>query len=202
MASVCSLGDQRGGWFRDHVQHCFMKMEKYIALLRGVNVSGKNLIKMAELQQLLAASGLSEVRTYIQSGNIVFGAEDQPCEKLAARIATAIETHFGLKVPVMVVKQEELRQIFQRNPFTGRSELLANRLFLTLLSQNPEAAKAASMAEGNYLPEEYVLQDRVVYLCLPGGYGNTRLDNNFLERKLGVQATTRNLATIQKLLGM
>lgn len=177
-------------------------MEKYIALLRGINVSGKNLIRMTELQQQLAGSGLTEVRTYIQSGNIVFGAEDQSCAKLAARIATAIETHFGLKVPVVVVKQEELRLMHLQNPFAGRSDIPANRLYFTLLADRPEAAKAASLAEGNYLPEEYVLQERVVYLCLPDGYGNTRLDNNFLERKLGVQATTRNLATIEKLLGM
>ena len=177
-------------------------MEKYIALLRGVNVSGRNRIRMTELQQLLACSGLAEVRTYIQSGNIVFGAEDQPCENLAARIASAIETHFGLKVPVVVVKQEELRLIHQQNPFSGRSDIPANRLFFTLLADRPEAAKAASLTESNFLPEEFVLQERVVYLCLPDGYGNTRLDNNFLERKLGVQATTRNLATIEKLLGM
>ncbi|MHC1776717.1 MAG: DUF1697 domain-containing protein [Lentimicrobium sp.] len=177
-------------------------METFIALLRGINVSGKNLIKMAELVEALSEAGVANVRTYIQSGNVVFeSGSDNPvtAEKL---LQDKIRERFGLEVPVQVIKRSELIHISNLNPFINDRGLAADRLHLTLLKAIPDPLLVGETGAGNFLPDEFVVSGRAVYLYCPDGYGRTKLTNTFFEKKLKISSTTRNWATIMKLCEM
>lgn len=177
-------------------------MVTFIALLRGINVSGKKLIKMTELVQALSGAGISNVRTYIQSGNVVFeSGTDNPLivEKL---IHDKIRERFGLEVPVQVIQRSELIHISNLNPFINDRGLAADRLHLTSLKAIPDPLLVDETGAGNFLPDEFLVSGRTVYLYCPDGCGRTKLTNTFFEKKLKVSATTRNWATITKLCEM
>ncbi|NTW26065.1 MAG: DUF1697 domain-containing protein [Lentimicrobium sp.] len=177
-------------------------METYVALLRGVNVSGKNLIKMGELVKVLSEAGLSNVRTYIQSGNIVFESETTECEKYTKIISGIILGQFGLEVPVQVLKRSELSDICDKNPFISDRGFSPDKLYLTLLNAFPDPDLTAGINPENYYPDEFQILGKAVYLYCPSGYGNTKLTNTFFEKKIKVSATTRNWATVTKLVTM
>ena len=177
-------------------------MQTFIALLRGINVSGKNLIKMAPLAEVLTGAGLMNVRTYIQSGNIVFESEASDDADTGLIIAENIRKEFGFIVPVRVLKQSELKRIRDDNPFIRLHGLPGDKLHLTLLSGIPDHALVQKIAETEYLPDEYIISGNAIYLNCPDGYGRTKLTNTFFENKLKVTATTRNWATIVKLCSM
>lgn len=179
-----------------------MIMDTYIALLRGINVSGKNLIKMDSLASALTVAGLHNVRTYIQSGNIVFESGIADETDTALIIAENIRKKFGFIVPVRVLKQSELKHIRDDNPFIRLHGLPGDKLHLTLLSGIPDHALVQKIAETVYLPDEYIISGSAIYLNCPDGYGRTKLTNTFFENKLKVSATTRNWATIVKLCSM
>ncbi|MBK6967466.1 MAG: DUF1697 domain-containing protein [Bacteroidales bacterium] len=177
-------------------------METFIALLRGINVSGKNLIKMAELVQALSDSGVSNVRTYIQSGNVVFeSGTDIPfiVEKL---IQDKIRERFGLEVPVQVLKRSELVYVSNHNPFINDRALPVDKLHLTFLNAIPDPALVSKAGAGSFLPDEFIVSGNAVFVYCPDGYGRTKLTNTFFEKKLKVSATTRNWATVKKLCEM
>jgi uncharacterized protein (DUF1697 family) len=176
-------------------------MTTFVALLRAVNVSGKNRISMAELRRALGGSGLAGAETYLQSGNVVFDAEGDDPATHAATLREVIEREFGHDVPVLVLKAAELAHIAAANPFVvpGADE---KSLHVTFLEE--PAAKAAFggldlPAQGD---EQAVLAGRVVYLHLPYGYGRTRLNNAYFERALKTSATTRNWRTVLALVEM
>lgn len=171
-------------------------MSTYIAILRGINVSGQKLIKMAELKKLIEQLGYSSVQTYIQSGNIVFNSNEK---KLAEQISAAILKHFGFDVPVLVLSTEDWRKAKDQQPFLDKEE---KALHLTFLAEAPSAENLSALKDMAYPPDEYHIIDKVIYLHCPNGYGNTKLSNTFFERKLKVSATTRNWATVNKLLDM
>ncbi len=177
-------------------------METYIALLRGVNVSGKNLIKMAELVQALSGTGLRNVRTYIQSGNIVFESESTDCGMLMALISGTVLEQFGLQVPVQVLKRSDLSDICDKNPFISDHGLPPDHLHLTLFNTCPDPVLSGKINPEDYSPDEFIILDKAVYLYCPSGYGKTKLNNGFFEKKLKVSATTRNWATVKKLVSM
>ncbi len=167
-----------------------------IALLRGINVSGKNAIRMPDLQDSFSALGFADVKTYLQSGNVVFRAGKLAQGELAARIAAQIKCDLGLEVPVLVISAKELDQIANSNPLwpkTGGDEKLFHSTFLAA-AVSPAAFRALQLpaAEG----ERAVLAGRAVLLHCPHGYGNTKLNNHYFERALGVAATTRNWRTV------
>jgi len=176
-----------------------LRMETFIALLRGINVSGKNLIKMNQLTQALAEAGLINVRTYIQSGNVVYeSATDQPVidEKV---ISDIIRDRFGFDVPVQLIRRNELIQIHDQNPFINDRGLPVDKLHLTVLNSTPDFALLSKIGADSFLPDEFFVSGRAVYLYCPEGYGRTKLTNTFFEKKLKVSATTRNWATVVKL---
>jgi len=177
-------------------------MQTFIALLRGINVSGKNLIKMAPLAEVLTRAGLLNVRTYIQSGNIVFESDTIEDEDHGLLIAESIRKEFGFSVPVRVLKQSELKRIRDENPFIRFHGLPDDKLHLTLLSGIPDPALVLKIAEAVYLPDAYIILEKAIYLHCPDGYGRTKLTNTFFENKFKVTATTRNWATIVKLCSM
>ena len=174
-------------------------MQTYLSLLRGINVSGQKKIKMADLKKLYEDLGFSEVTTYIQSGNVIFKTKKTKEVILEESIKAGIEKIFGFDVPVLVLTHEELLSLADSNPYKNR-DLDHKFLHFTLLSTPPDPKKIKAVSDMKFPGEEFTITKRVVYLCLPNGYGRTKLNNNFFESKLKVQATTRNLKSVYKLL--
>ena len=177
-------------------------MQTYIILLRGINVSGQKKIKMADLRMLLEKLGFQNVATYIQSGNIVLEAKDQTIKNVEDRIGDGIREHFGFDVPVLVKSKKDFERIIMGNPFKDKSLSEGNRIYFVLLKNVPEQILVHTLEQETYKNQEFSITDDCVYLYCENGYGNAKLDNNLVERKLSVQATTRNLRTMLKLLEM
>ena len=177
-------------------------MQKYIAILRGINVSGHKLIKMKLLEEMFLQLGFRQVKTYIQSGNVVFEAESEPALTLEKRISKGILGTFGFEVPVLVIAGEEMTRVSQSNPFILQRQEDVSRLHVTFLSGEPETALMQAIGSSEYLPDEYIISGRQIFLFCPEGYGNTKLNNNFFEKKLKVTATTRNWKTVLELVLM
>lgn len=177
-------------------------METYIALLRGINVSGKNLLKMAPLAEALSETGLRNIRTYIQSGNIVFESGITDSLILGTVISEKIKERFGFETPVQVLSRNELIRIRDNNPFINMQGFPADKLHLTLLQSVPKVELPDKIAAVDYSPDAFVVSDNAIYLYCPNGYGRTRLTNTFFENKLKMNATTRNWATVVKLCSM
>lgn len=175
-------------------------MTTYICLLRGINVSGHKLIKMKELQQMFVSIGMSEVTTYIQSGNIVFKTNQGNIVQLTADIRNGILSTFGFDVYTLLIEAKELLRLFKANPFVTNTSFEIEKMLLTLLSEEPAKDKCDAFAVGNYGQDKYIIQDKALYLYCEDGYGKTKLSNNFIESKLKINATTRNWKTITELL--
>lgn len=175
---------------------------KYAAILRGINVSGKNLIKMADLKAVLDKAGFKNTATYIQSGNIVFDSASKDAQKLAAEIAELILKNFQCEVPVIVLNEGEVSEIIANNPFLKQSAVQSEHLHVTVLGQIPDTEKINAMKTPDGISDRYVMNGKTIYLHCPDGYGNTKLHNNFFEGKLKVNATTRNWKTMNVLMDM
>ncbi len=175
-------------------------METFVAILRGINVSGRKNIKMEELRTVMEDAGFGDVTTYIQSGNILFRALADDMQKLAAKVENVITEHFGEAIPVVIRSAGQLRRIFTENPFLSRPLIDEKKLHVTFLSAEPDTALAEKLSTRQYLPDEFVPAGKEIYLYCPGGYGRTKLNNTFFETKLKVTATTRNWKTVAKLL--
>jgi uncharacterized protein (DUF1697 family) len=177
-------------------------MQTYIAILRGINVSGKNMIKMPELQTLFEGLGFNKVKTYIQSGNVIFKAAAKNSCEIEKLIEEKIFEKFSLKVPVLVKTKDEVEKVLQNNPFVKATNVDGSKLHATFLSKEPEQANVDKISKDQYLPDEFILKGSAVYLHCPNGYGNTKLNNNFFESKLKVTATTRNWKTVNELVNI
>lgn len=177
-------------------------MPTYIALLRGINVSGQKKIKMAELRQQLSAAGLKRVQTYIQSGNILFEHPAAPEGHLSAKIAGTIRAAYGFEVPVLVLTAAQLESIARANPLKAEAEADPRRTLVTFLEAVPEIDAVEALESARAASEQFRHIGKAIYLHCPDGYGRTKLNNNFIERKLKVPATTRNWKTVAQLLHM
>lgn len=174
-------------------------MKTYIGLLRGINVGGHKKVPMAELRELLAKSGLENVKTYIQSGNIIFQSTEGDKTKLEAIIKKAIFDDFGFEVAVMVRTRNDLVTIFDNSPFTEDKK---RNSYFTMLSEIPDKDLVEEASQKTYVNEEYkILKDCIYFFCA-NGYGNAKFNLNFFERKLKVNATSRNYKTMVKLLSL
>ena len=175
-------------------------MKTYIALLRGINVSGQKKIKMVELKESLEALSFSDVVTYIQSGNIVFKADEKSTSKLESKIHEKILNDFGFEVPILVKTPKELKDALNNNPFKKKDDKYDPKLFyVVFLKDNPTAENITKLKTYNYSPEEYILDDKIIYYYAANGARNAKMSNNFFENKLKVQATSRNWRTTHKL---
>jgi uncharacterized protein (DUF1697 family) len=177
-------------------------MTTYISILRGINVSGQKLIKMDALKKLVENLKLENVRTYIQSGNVIFSGKETNEKELEEKIEKQIETDFGYQVPVIVLTAETLKQIIGQNPFSKYTEKESGFLHVTFLGDKPKEYYIKSIEDKKQEDEEIQCSDNAVYLYCPNGYGKTRLTNSFFEGKLKVKATTRNWKTTNELLAM
>ncbi|MCH0561623.1 DUF1697 domain-containing protein [Streptomyces sp. MUM 2J] len=172
----------------------------YAALLRGINVGGSRKLPMADLRTLMEELGHARVRTYLQSGQAVFGADRGDEDALAAELARAIEERFGFPVDVIVRDHAYLRAVAEACPFPA-AELEPRQLHVTYFSGPVAAERYACIDPAAHLPEEFRLGDRVLYLYAPEGLGRSRLADA-LSRARGTDAliaTSRNWNTVTKL---
>jgi uncharacterized protein (DUF1697 family) len=173
-------------------------MATFVALLRGINVGGKSTIPMADLRQVFAGLGYENVQTYIQSGNVIFGSRQDDAELLIRDIEKAIAERFGKDVTVLLRTASQLDDVLTRNPFLGRQDDLT-KLLVTFLAAEPDAESPQRLRPPAGETGELAVIGREVYLHVPDGYGRSKISNAFLEKKLGVAATTRNWKSIRKL---
>ncbi|MFI9612276.1 DUF1697 domain-containing protein [Streptomyces sp. NPDC052023] len=175
-------------------------MTTYAALLRGINVGGSKKVPMADLRALLESLGHEGVRTYLQSGQAVFTAVHGDEESLAAELTRAIEDRFGFGVDVIVRDHAYLEAVAAHCPFPA-AELEARQLHATYFSEPVDAERFAEIDQVAFLPEEFRLGDRVLYLYAPNGLGRSKLAEYLARPRLtkGVIATSRNWNTVTKL---
>lgn len=175
-------------------------MTTYISLLRGINVSGQKLIKMQALEKTFQKLECEKVKTYLQSGNVVFTSNASSTKVLEKQIEQEIKTDFGFDVPVMVLTETKLREIISNNPFIHQPDKDIAYMHITFLASIPENFDIKSLESKKLEGEEIFISENIVYLYCPNGYGKTKLTNNFLENKLKLTATTRNWKTTKELL--
>ena len=175
--------------------------ETFVALLRGVNVGGTNMLPMRDLVVLVEKAGGSAVRTYIQSGNVVFRGPKATGAQWPARIAGAIEKRFGLAVPVVMRTAAELAKVARGNPFLAAGAG-PDRLYVAFLADRPAAAAAAALDPNRSPPDAFAVVGREVFLHLPNGGGRSKLTNDYLERQLATTSTIRNWRTVLALLDL
>ena len=174
-------------------------MTTYISILRGINVSGQKLIKMDALRKSYESMGFHNVTTYLQSGNVIFEGNDFEINNLEQKISRQIEQDFGFEVPVIVLTIEKLKQVIENNPFLKDQNKDQSFLHVTFLSSKPDPFNYKTIEDKKQEGEEIIFSDMAVYLYCPNGYGRTKLNNNFLEAKIKVGATTRNWKTTNEL---
>ena len=168
----------------------------YIALLRGINVGGRNRLPMATLRSLCERLGFSQVRTYIQSGNVLFEASGKS-SRLAQQLTVALQDDLQLELPVVVLEPQELATAVAENPWP---ELPLETISVCFLSKPASEKQIAAIPEINSGSDEWHCQGRFIYLSCPNGFAGTKLTNVFFEKHLEVQSTTRNWRTVTKLI--
>ena len=176
-------------------------MNTYISILRGINVSGSKMIKMDALKKIYESIGFSNVQTYIQSGNVIFQSKKSVPTDLEKKIAAGILKATNFEVPVLVNEPDEMKETFNNNPFLDKRKEDINFLHVTFLSDIAQKENIEKI-KGAYLPDEFFLSGKNIYLFCPNGYGKTKLTNNFFEHKLKLSATTRNWKTITELINI
>lgn len=173
-----------------------MTTTTYVALLRGINVSGKNPIRMPALRDSVSRLGFQDIQTYLQSGNIVFRTAPSDKARLAASIKARIAQDFGHEVPVLLLSAKDLNLIANTNPLRPKSGDEDTLFHCTFLFQPVSQAALKALKLPATEGEHAVLVENAVLLHCPHGYGKTKLNNRFFERALGVPATTRNWRTV------
>ncbi|WP_339663460.1 DUF1697 domain-containing protein [uncultured Polaribacter sp.] len=168
-------------------------MKKYIVLLRGINVSGKNRIPMADLRDLLDDLGFKNVQTFIQSGNIILES-DEGKSGICTKIKAGIQDKFGYDVPVMARTIPEWKKAIENYPFPLENEKIVAFVFL-----NRKIYESKIDVKG-INDDAYFIDNDMIYIYCPSGFGKTKLSNKLFEKKLQVTATTRNYNTTVKLL--
>jgi uncharacterized protein (DUF1697 family) len=171
-----------------------------VALLRGINVGGKNKLPMADLRALFGTLGHEDVATYIQSGNVVFTSSAKPA-RVASDIADGIVKEFGLQVPVIVRTRTELAKVAKSNPYLAAGADVA-KLHVTFLADRPTAASIATLDPDRCPPDEFIVTGKEIFMHLPNGMGRTKLTIDYFEKRLGTHGTARNWNTVNKLLDL
>jgi uncharacterized protein (DUF1697 family) len=174
-------------------------MKRFIVLLRAVMPSGRNKVPMAQLREALSAGGFENVRTYIQSGNALLDTT-LPAREVEQRVRALIKEHIGPDLAIVARTPDQVRTVLEGNPFqTGHDQ---SRVFFVLMATKPSPAKVKALLAEDFGEEKLAVVGTCAYLYVPGTYGRNRLSNNFVEKKLGVAATMRNLNTLTKLVEM
>jgi len=171
-------------------------MQKYIVLLRGVMPTGTNKVPMAQLREQLSKAGLQNVKTYIQSGNVIAESKLKAAE-IEVLVQDVIRKRFGGDLTIIAKTPQQLRTILKVNPFPEDD---TSRLYYTLLAAKPKAESLKSFLALDFAPDEIKVVAQVIYSLYATKVSDSKYNNNFFERKLKVAATTRNYNTMTKLL--
>jgi len=172
----------------------------FISILRGINVSGQKKIKMEDLKSLYILLGFQDVVTYIQSGNVIFCSKLTNKKNLKCKIEAAIEKKYKFTVPVDIRTSTEIKKIISKCPF-GNINLIeeGTKVLVTFFHSKPAVDNIKALQQYVKMPEKLIFGDNELYLYCPDGYGKSKLSNTFIEKKLGVDATTRNWRTVCQL---
>jgi uncharacterized protein (DUF1697 family) len=173
----------------------------HVALLRGINLGGRNRLPMEQLRGLFEEAGCEDVRSYIQSGNVVFHAPPDLARRVPGRIKDAVAEQYGLDVPVILRSGDELASAAAENPFLkqGADE---RGLHVMFLSEEPEPEHVEALDPNRSPGDAFVVRGREIYLHCPIGVARSKLTNDYFDRRLGTTSTSRNLRTIGKLMEM
>jgi uncharacterized protein (DUF1697 family) len=174
-------------------------MNTFVSLLRGINVSGQKRVLMPELKSMYETLGFTRVTTYVQSGNVVFESDRLEETQIAPTIEAEIARIFGFPVSVIVRGRDDLRRILAANPFIERKNIDTKRLYVTFLRDLPSLELSSNLITPPESDDEFLEIGKEIFLYCPGGYGRTKLSNNYFEKKLWVIATTRNWNTVKAL---
>jgi len=174
-------------------------MIRYVAFLRGINVSGKHIIKMDDLKDHFESLGFRNVTTYIQSGNVLFETDETDEIGLRDSIEAHLELNLGFRVPTIIRMLLDIKKIIKNLPYDSIKEEDKSKLYVTFLSDHPSYDVKGALGVYSNDAEYARVVKREVYVYT-GNYGKTCFSNSFIEKKLKVAATTRNWATLNKIL--
>jgi uncharacterized protein (DUF1697 family) len=178
-------------------------METYISFLRGVNMTGHNSIKMTDLSSLYINLGFTDVKTFIQSGNVIFtNTGKKSSSALSSAIEQGILEKFNYIVPVMIRTSQELSDLFSVNPFFDEIGFNPAKMAVIFLHEEPSADQIKKVKEVDYPPDKFKISGKEIFIYCPNGFGKTKLYTNFFEKKMGVVGTARNWKTITTILGL
>jgi uncharacterized protein (DUF1697 family) len=174
----------------------------YVALLRGINLSGHKIVKMDQLRKAFEELGFKDVKTYIQSGNVVFKGPGTVPQNLVKRIEEKILRQFGFPVPVVVKTSDEIGEIIRNNPLVKEKGVDLSKLHVTFLSCAPERSALTTLEAFAAGADQFRCSVAAIYLHCPNGYHETKLGNNVLGKMLKVGTTTRNWKTVNQVYEM
>jgi uncharacterized protein (DUF1697 family) len=168
----------------------------WIALLRAVNLGARNKVSMPRLREVLTEDGFDDVRTYVQSGNIVARSAQRSAAAVEKRIGALIEREFGLSVPVVVRTPDEVAAVIERNPFPDAAEQRPKWLHVLFLAGDPDAEGAASIRRDDLTRTVCWIEGRQLYVDYVDGVHASKLTMAYFARRLGVEGTARNWRTV------
>jgi len=176
-------------------------MTTHLALLRGINVSGHNMMKMEALKTMLENIGFQNVRTYLQSGNVFIDSEEE-ASKVGFMIKQEIFKVFGHEVPIVVITKEDLKSCFANNPFLKEKDADIKKLYVAFVSTALKKESINDLKISQFKPDEASIDENRIFIKYAVGAGKTRFDQKYIEKKLNVTATIRNWNTVTNLLAM
>jgi uncharacterized protein (DUF1697 family) len=171
-------------------------MNTYIALFRGINVGGNNILPMKDLVEILEGMGCEKVKTYIQSGNVVFRSKKKQANKIAGEISSKISESHGFEPKVLLLEISELHDAIENNPFKTEDGKALHFFFLNFHPNNPDLERLMALKAKS---EEFKLHKKVFYLYAPDGVGRSKLAAK-VEQCMGIPVTARNWNTVSKLI--
>ena len=177
-------------------------MTTHLALLRGINVSGHNMIKMEVLKTTLEAIGFQNVQTYSQSGNVFVDTEEENTAAVGFKIKQEIFKSFGHEVPVVVIGKADLETSLKNNPFLKEKDSDLKKLYVAFVSKTLQPDSMNDLRISQFKPDEANIDANRIYIKYAVGAGKTRFDQKYIEKKLNVTATIRNWNTVTQLLKM
>jgi len=170
----------------------------YVALLRGINVGGKNKLPMEDLIEMFVEAGCGNVRTYIQSGNVIFSAAPGGSARLPSLIATRISKRFGYKIPLVLRTAEQMGDVISSNPFLNAG-VAEEQLHVLFLADLPASRRIQDLHLDRSPPDAFKVRGQEIYLRLPDGAARTKLTNQYFDSKLRTTSTGRNWRTVTRL---
>lgn len=171
-------------------------MNRYIVFLRGVTPTGKNRVPMAQLREALHDNGFPDARTWIQSGNVILTSELAQ-DNLTKKVHDLILAYIGADLKIIVKTPEEVQAMLAHNPYHESHDIA--RVFFTLFNEKPDEQLIAALQTQDFDEDKFVFTSQAIYLYIPDSAARTKLTNNFLKRKLKMDATTRNFNTLTKM---